>query len=115
MASAPALDVARGLAGCADSADIHREVVAMLAGDIDTRITAVQQALINGDLPACAGLAHKNKGACLAVGAIALAELFTTIDKACRRGDGAEAKTTTLQLPDAAIAFRTAAAGLNAG
>jgi HPt (histidine-containing phosphotransfer) domain-containing protein len=112
MGTAPVLDVARGLASCAENPDIHREVVGILAGDIEARVAAVQQALGNNDLAVCAGLAHKNKGACLTVGAIALAELFTSIDHACRRGDSATAASTALLLPDAATAFRSAVANL---
>ena len=112
MASAPALDVARGLASCADNPDIHREVVGILAGDIETRVATIQHALTQGDLAVCAGFAHKNKGACLTVGAIALADLFTAIDHACRRGDAATASTSASLLPDAAAAFRSAVANL---
>lgn len=106
------LDLSAGIAACAGSKDLHLQVASLLAGDIDARVGGVQAALASGDLTTVAKLAHKHKGACLAVGARALAELFSTIDMAARGGDRAAAAARATALAGEASAFKAAVSTL---
>lgn len=108
MSDAPPLDLVAGIAACAGMADLHRQVATLLAGDIESRVAGLATALANGDLGGAAKLAHKHKGACLAVGAKALAEIFAATDQACRIGDAATASRHAGRLPAESSAFRAA-------
>jgi HPt (histidine-containing phosphotransfer) domain-containing protein len=112
--SSPPLDISKGLAACAGISDLHRQIVLMLAADISGRVSELERMLATVDATQAGRMAHKHKGACLAVGAQELAELFAAIDMACRAGDLATARAQAAGLPAARDAFRTAAAALAA-
>lgn len=109
MPDAPILDLDRGVAACGGDRNLHVQVVGMLAGDLAERVAALRRALIANDLVTAGRMAHKHKGACLAVGAQALAERFAAIDAASRAGDGRLAGTLTDRLSGDADAFLQAA------
>jgi HPt (histidine-containing phosphotransfer) domain-containing protein len=108
----PIIDLERGIAACADSAELHAQVSRLLASDIMTRVHAVEAALKNGDLVEASKQAHKHKGACLAVGAQALAEAFSAIDSAARAGDRSGATVRASALTEMAQSFRSAVENL---
>lgn len=108
------LDISKGLAACAGISDLHRQIVLMLAADIAGRISELERLLAAGDAAQAGRMAHKHKGACLAVGAQELAELFISIDMPCRAGDLATARAQAAGLPAARDAFKAAAAALAA-
>jgi HPt (histidine-containing phosphotransfer) domain-containing protein len=112
MMDASPIDLTAGIAACAGSRDLHQQVASLLAGDIDARVAAVATALASGDLEAVARLAHKHKGACLAVGAVALAETFAAIDRAARAADVTTAARRATVLRPEAEAFKAAVAVL---
>lgn len=108
----PAIDRERGLLACAGSDDLHRTVLNMLAGDITARIAELAAAVGRGEAEAAGRLAHKHKGACLAVGAMALGEAFAAVDAACRAKDLATARDLADRLPAARDEFLAAASAL---
>lgn len=112
MPDAQALDLERGIAACGGDRALHTQVVGMLAGDLAERIAALRRALIANDLTTVGRMAHKHKGASLAVGAIALAERFTAIDTAARAGDAPRTSALADLLARDADAFIQAAAAL---
>lgn len=106
------LDLTAGIAACAGQADLHHQVAGMLAADIEARVAGLRNALAAGDLGGAAKLAHKHKGACLAVGAKGLAETFAATDQACRIGDATTANTHAGRLDPEVAAFKAAVAAL---
>ncbi|MBN8524088.1 MAG: Hpt domain-containing protein [Planctomycetes bacterium] len=103
------LDVERGIAACGGDAALHRQVVGMLAADLDDRVGALRRSLIAKDLVSAGRMAHKHKGACLSVGAVAMAERFARIDQAARGGDVILAGAELDLLTGEAAAFLLAA------
>lgn len=112
MPDVKALDLERGAAACGGDRALHAQVVGMLAGDLAERIAALRRALIANDLVTAGRMAHKHKGACLAVGALALAERFTSIDAAARAANAKLTSDQTDQLAGDADAFLRAVAEL---
>lgn len=112
MPDANALNIERGIAACGGDASLHAQVVGMLADDLAERIAALRRALIANDLVSAGRMAHKHKGACLAVGAIALSQRFTSIDAAARAGDAKLTSEQTDLLAGDAETFLQAAADL---
>lgn len=108
----PALDIEQGVAACAGSPELLREVAAMLDQSLDGRIAEVQAALAAGDATEAGRLAHRHKGACLTCGALALAATFAAVDHAARTGDLVGSTAAAAGLTPAAAAFRTARAAL---
>lgn len=108
MAPAP-LDRQLGVQACGGDPALHRQVVGILAGELGERVAALRRALIAHDLANAGRLAHKHKGASLAVGALALAERFAAIDAAARGGDGLRAAAEADRLAADAEAFVAAA------
>lgn len=106
MEDLPDLDRERGLLACGGNRDLHAQVADLLAADLDDRLAALQRAAEAGDLSGAGRLAHKHKGACLAVGAARLAALFAAADQAARGGDRSGLRAHLDQLAEAAVAFR---------
>jgi HPt (histidine-containing phosphotransfer) domain-containing protein len=112
MPELKALDIERGTAACGGDRSLHTQVVGMLAGDLAERVAALRRALIANDLVTAGRMAHKHKGACLAVGATALAERFACIDAAARSADAKRTSEQTDMLAGDAEAFLKAAVNL---
>jgi HPt (histidine-containing phosphotransfer) domain-containing protein len=108
----PALDVEQGVAACAGSPELLREVASMLDSSLDGRIGEVRAALAAGNLTEAGRLSHRHKGACLTCGALALAATFAAVDHAARAGDQAGSTAAAEGLPAAAAAFRAARTAL---
>jgi HPt (histidine-containing phosphotransfer) domain-containing protein len=103
-------DPARGLNATANDPTLLRRVGGSLSADLGNRIAGLQAAVTAGNLDEVHRHAHRNKGSCLVVGAIALGERFAAIDQAARAGKLDEVRALTVDLPAMAEAF-TAALG----
>jgi HPt (histidine-containing phosphotransfer) domain-containing protein len=110
MPDLPVIDFEKGIAACGGSRDLHAQIAGLLAGDLEERIAALRRALLAGDLVTTGRMAHKHKGACLAVGASALSSRFGDIDAAARANDTTLVNALTESLIGDAIAFCQAVA-----
>ncbi len=108
------LDIDGGAAACGGDRALHAQVVGMLAADLAERVSALRRALIANDLVTAGRMAHKHKGACLAVGAFTLAKRFTSIDAAARAGNAKLTGEQTDLLAGDAEDFLQAAATVRA-
>jgi HPt (histidine-containing phosphotransfer) domain-containing protein len=70
-----------------DDREMMRELVSVLIEDTERQISPLESAIVSGDGPLCAQLAHYSKGACASVGANSAAWLLKEIERRARAGE----------------------------
>lgn len=66
---------------------LMKEIARELVTDTEARFERLQRAVEDGDSRLCAQLAHSVKGACANVGARAMAELLSMVERTAAAGD----------------------------
>jgi two-component system, sensor histidine kinase and response regulator len=107
-ADRPRLDTTAALERVDGDRELFEEIAQLFAGECQTNIKAIQEAVDAGDSALIERLAHTIKGAALSVGAIKLSDAALTLEQHARTGNLANAaamfvdltKETELLLPE---------------
>ena len=84
---------------CMDDQSLMRELVASLIDDTTLQLIALRAAIDHDNCGECQRLAHYVKGACVNLGAVALASTLLTIEQQAGQGDFAGCRVTLAEVP----------------